>query len=102
MPHHEDRVGIAAVLFSVVVSPADCLGNVAGHFLDRDVRHKAVVGRDEDETLFDERFGLLLHCGLVACSPAATVNPKDNRVILALGGSVDIEGLPFILRLDVG
>src|SRR5207244_12436526 len=44
----------------------------------------------------------LLHVGLVARLPAAAVNPDDDRELLALGRGVDIELLPFVLRLGVG
>ena len=47
-------------------------------------------------------------CGFTCTSvlspdlPAAAVNPEDDRVVLALLGSVDIEGLPLVLGLGVG
>ena len=34
MPHHEERVRVAAVLLGVIVDPADRLGDVACHLLD--------------------------------------------------------------------
>jgi hypothetical protein len=70
MAHDEDRVGIAAVFLGVVMSPADRLSDVAGHLLDRNVRHESIGGRDEDESLLDERLGLLLNAGLAPCSPS--------------------------------
>jgi hypothetical protein len=42
-----------------------------------------------------------LYLGLVASLPAAPVNPEDDWVILALLGSVDIEGLTLVLGLNV-
>ena len=102
MPHHEERVGVAAVLLGVIVNPADRLGDVACHLLDGHVRHEAIVGRDEDEALVHECLRLCLDVGLVAGLPAAAVNPEDDRVVLAHFRGVDIERLPLVLRLGVG
>ena len=102
VPHHEERVGVAAVVLGVVVDPADRLRHVASHLLDAGIRQEAVVGRDEDEALVHERLGLHLHVGLVARLPAAAVNPEDDRVVLALPGGEDVEGLPLVLGLGVG
>src|SRR5208337_3990450 len=78
------------------------LGDVSCHHLDRHIRHEAIVSRDEAETPVNECLRLLLYLGLVASLPAATGSPEDNRVILALFGCVDIEGLTLVLRLRVG
>src|SRR5207248_1519310 len=77
-------------------------GYVACHLLDRHTWHKAIVGRDEDETSVHECLRLLLDLGLVASLPTATVNPEGDRVILALLGSVNIERLTLVLRLSIG
>src|SRR4051812_11680204 len=42
MPHHEDRVGVAAVLLGMIVNPAKRLGNVAGHLCHGDVGDEAI------------------------------------------------------------
>ena len=39
---------------------------------------------------------------IASSSPTAAVNPHDDRQILALDWSIDIEQLAFILRLGVG
>ncbi len=71
-----------------------------GAHLDGHIRHEAIVGRDEDETPVHECLWLHLYFGFVASLPAATMNPEDDRVILALLGSVDIEGLTLVLGLS--
>src|SRR3989442_1416706 len=80
MPHHEDRVGIAAVLLRVIMSPANCLGHIARHLFHRNLRDKAVVGRDKDESLVPDRLRLLLTAPLVSLPPSAAVNPDDDRM----------------------
>jgi len=42
-----------------------------------------------------------LYLGLVASLPAAPVNSEDDWVILALLGSIDIEGLALVLGFSV-
>src|SRR5271157_6426260 len=101
MPLHEDRLWAAAVFLGVIVNPPDRLGNVARHHLDGHIRHEAIVGRDEDESPVHECLWLALNLGLVPSLPAAPVNPEDDRVIDALFGSVDIEGLTLVLGFSV-
>src|SRR5439155_18550297 len=63
--------------------------------------NKTVVDRNENEALVRECLRLVVHIGLVAAPPAAAVNPDDDRQALALDRRVDIEHLPFVLRLKV-
>src|ERR1019366_4109173 len=57
--------------------------------------------RNQNKALVHERLRLFLHVRSVATSPAAAVNPDHDREILALGRGVNIEHLPFVLRLGV-
>src|SRR5215471_13144668 len=106
MPHDEDGVRIAAIVASMIVGPANRLGNVLGNLLDGHAGRKmrvsphlqVVIDRDEHETLVGERLGLLLHVLLVARMPASSVNPDGNRVIFPLGWGVNVEGLPVPTR----
>ena len=43
----------------MIVRPADCLSNVAGHFFHGHVGNEAVIGRDEEKALVRERLRLL-------------------------------------------
>src|SRR5947209_7657074 len=101
MSHYKNCIGISAKLLGMVVSPADRLGNIAGHFLNRDIRYEAIIGRDENEAFVHESLRLLLNASLVALSPAASMNPKNNRMSLSFGRCIDIEHLPLIFGLDV-
>src|SRR5262249_27720839 len=98
MSYHEDRIGIAAKLLGMIVSPANGFRHVARHLFDGDLGHKAIVCRDKHKTPIHKclRFGL--DAPLVALPPAAAVNPNDQWMIAARGGSMDVERLTLVLR----
>src|SRR5262245_32885139 len=102
MAHDKDRVRIAAIRLGVVVGPPDRLRQVFSYLLHGHVWKKTVVGRDEHEAPVQERPWLGRHVRLVAALPPTAVDPENDRLVLAVSRSVDIERPPLLFRLEVG
>ena len=82
--------------------PRDRFRNVRGDFLDRGLRKKAVVHRDEDTALVDKGLRLRVHLSLAPGLPAAAVDPDHDGMIRPGRRRVDVEDLALVLRFEVG
>ena len=79
MAHDNDTVRVAAEFAGVVVRPAERLSDIGEDLVHRGSRDVAMVRRNEDVAQVREELRLQLHAGLLATTPAAAVNPKDDR-----------------------
>ncbi len=86
----------------MIVNPLDGLGDVAGHFVDGEVRHEAVIDRDEDVTPCDESCWFALHASLIASPPAAAMNPNGNGMVRAVRRRIHIQTPLSVGGIGVG